>query len=113
MKKQPSGLIDATFYRQLRGVIHEARRFVHTTANAAMVKAKAAYGDGLIDSLAVKLTAEFGAGSTRSNLRDMRQFHLCFQNGRTLRGELTWSHYRLLITVENEEARPYYAEECA
>ena len=119
---------ESAFYAQVREVIVEARRYVHKTANAAMVKAywlvgkmiveqqggsaKATYGDGLIDALAEKLTAEFGAGFTRSNLRNMRQFYLCFENCHTLCGELSWSHYRLLITVENEEARRYYAEEC-
>lgn len=119
---------ESAFYAQVREVIVEARRYVHKTANAAMVKAywlvgkmiveqqggsaKATYGDGLIDALAEKLTAEFGAGFTRSNLRNMRQFYLCFENCHTLCGELSWSHCRLLITVENEEARRYYAEEC-
>lgn len=119
---------ESAFYAQVREVIVEARRYVHKTANAAMVKAywlvgkmiveqqggsaKATYGDGLIDALAEKLTVEFGAGFTRSNLRNMRQFYLCFENCHTLCGELSWSHYRLLITVENEEARQYYTEEC-
>ncbi len=119
---------ESAFYAQVREVIVEARRYVHKTANVAMVKAywlvgkmiveqqggsaKATYGDGLIDALAEKLTAEFGAGFTRSNLRNMRQFYLCFENCHTLCGELSWSHYRLLITVENEEARQYYTEEC-
>jgi len=127
-KRRTKTLVDASFYKRISDVIHEARRFVHVTANVAMVKAywlvgkmivekqggeaKAAYGDGLIDSLAEKLTAEFGAGFTRSNLRNMRQFYLCFENCHTLCGELSWSHYRLLITVESEEARQYYADEC-
>lgn len=75
---------ESAFYAQVRAVIVEARRYVHKTANVAMVKAywlvgkmiveqqggaaKAAYGDGLIDSLAERLTAEFGAGFTRVNL---------------------------------------------
>ena len=119
---------ESSFYAQVRTVIVEARWYVHKTANIAMVKAywlvgkmiveqqggaaKAAYGDGLVDALAERLTAEFGAGFTRSNLRNMRQFYLCFENCHTLCGELSWSHYRLLITVESEEARQYYAEEC-
>jgi hypothetical protein len=30
-----------------------------------------------------------------------------------LRGELSWTHYRLLISVENEDARRYYMNEAA
>ena len=115
-------------YSQVRGVIAEARRYVHTAANTAMVKAywlvgkmivdrqggegRAAYGDGLIDALAKRLTAEFGTGFGRVNLFAMRKFYLAFPKVQTLCEQLSWSHYRLLITVENEEARQYYAEEC-
>jgi len=128
MKKKTSQVVDVTFYRQVSGVINEARRFVHAAANSAMVKAywlvgkmivekqggsaKAAYGDGLIDSLAEKLTQEFGAGFRRVNLFAMRKFYLSFPKIHTLCEQLSWSHYRLLITVENEEARQYYADEC-
>lgn len=119
---------ESAFYAQVREVIVETRRYVHKTANAAMVKAywlvgkmiveqqggsaKATYGDGLIDALAEKLTAEFGAGFTRVNLFAMRKFYLSFPKVQTLCEQLSWSHYRLLITVENEEARQYYTEEC-
>lgn len=118
---------DADFYEQVRDVFVEARQFVHKTANFAMVKAywlvgkmivekqggeaKAAYGDGLIASLSSRLTADLGKGFTEANLRYMRMFYLAFQNCHTLCDELSWSHYRLLISVENEEARAYYLEE--
>ena len=41
----------------------------------------------------------------------VRRFYLAFQNVHTLCEQLSWSHYRLLISVENEEARAYYLEE--
>lgn len=118
---------DAQFYAQVRDVFVQARQFVHKTANFAMVKAywlvgkmivekqggeaKAAYGDRLIASLAIQLTADLGKGFTQANLRYMRLFYLAFRNCHTLCDELSWSHYRLLISVENEEARAYYLEE--
>ena len=112
---------DAAFYAQVRDVFVQARQFVHKTANFAMVKAywlvgkmivekqggeaKAAYGDRLIDELSVRLTQDLGAGFTRVNLFYMRRFYLAFQIVHTLCEQLSWSHYRLLISVENEEAR--------
>ena len=118
---------DAAFYAQVRDVFVQARQFVHKTANFAMVKAywlvgkmivekqggeaKATYGDGLIDELSARLTKDLGAGFTRVNLFYMRRFFLAFQNVHTLCEQLSWSHYRLLISVENEEARAYYLEE--
>jgi hypothetical protein len=33
------------------------------------------------------------------------------ENSSTLRKELTWTHYRLLLRVENQKARNYYIQE--
>ena len=120
--------VESSLYQNVRNCIAEARARVYAAANSALVEAywnvgrqiveaqggaaKAKYGNGLIDAIASKLTAEFGAGFTRSNLRNMRQFYLMFQNRHTLCGKLSWSHYRLLITVEDEDARQYYLGEC-
>lgn len=58
------------------------------------------------------MTKEFGKGFTVANLKNMRQFYLIFQKSYALRSELTWTHYRLLMRVENENARNFYIEEC-
>ena len=126
-KKTTETVVDSAFYGKVREVFEQARQFVRTTANFAMVKAywlvgkmivekqggaaKAAYGDGLIDELSRRLTNEFGAGFKRVNLFNMRRFFLSFPKVHTLCEQLSWSHYRLLISVENEEARQYYLEE--
>lgn len=59
------------------------------------------------------MTADFGKGFTATNLKYMRQFYLAFPIGHTLRDQLSWSHYRLLMRVENEQARQFYLDECA
>lgn len=41
----------------------------------------------------------------------MRQFYLTFPKSYALRSELSWTHYRLLMRVENENAREFYTEE--
>ena len=46
-----------------------------------------------------------------ANLKNMRQFYLTFPNGYALRSELSWTHYRSLMRVENEKARNFYLEE--
>ena len=58
------------------------------------------------------MTKEFGKGFIVANLKNMRQFYLIFQKSYALRSELTWTHYRLLMRVENENARNFYIEEC-
>lgn len=57
---------------------------------------RAAYGKNLLDYLSAQLTAEFGKGFDKSNLRKMRQFYCTFPIRDTLCLELSWSHYRLL-----------------
>lgn len=42
----------------------------------------------------------------------MRLFYLAFPNHHALRDELSWTHYRLLIKVEKQTARDFYADEC-
>ena len=74
---------------------------------------RAAYGKNLLDYLSAQLTAEFGKGFDKSNLRKMRQFYCTFPIRDTLCLELSWSHYRLLMRVPDEQARTFYMEECA
>lgn len=57
------------------------------------------------------MTVDFGKGFTPTNLKYMRQFYLTFPNCHALRGELSWTHYCLLMCVENENAREFYTEE--
>ncbi len=118
---------EAELYASVREYIANAREKVYVAANSAMVEAywnvgreivekqggagRAAYGDGLIDRLSAKLTAEFGPGYTRSNLRNMRQFYLMFPICHAVSGKLTWTHYRTLITIEDKAKRQYYFEE--
>ena len=74
---------------------------------------RAAYGKGVLKELAARLTVDFGKGFDERELRKMRQFYLTFPIRDTLRPELTWSHYRRLISVENNQARVWYMNEAA
>ena len=46
------------------------------------------------------------------NLRNMRQFYLTFPKRYALRSELNWTHYRILMRVESDDARDYYFNKC-
>jgi hypothetical protein len=72
---------------------------------------RAEYGKGLIAYLSQRLTEEFGKGFTVANLRNMRQFYQAFPIRYTLRSELSWSHYRLLMCVEEPKRRLYLPTE--
>ena len=73
--------------------------------------ARAEYGARLLPRLAEKLTEEFGRGFDASNLRYMRLFYLAFPNCDALRHELSWTHYRTLLRVEDAAAREWYENE--
>jgi len=73
--------------------------------------ARAEYGIRLIPILAESLTREFGRGFDASNLRYMRLFYQAFPIRDALRHELSWTHYRILLKVEQEGARSWYMAE--
>lgn len=116
-------------YQTIRSSIVEAQRKMCSAVNSAMVIAyweigeqihiacgennRAEYGKRLLQYLSERLTAEFGKGFSIANLRNMRQFYNCFPIRYTLCSELSWSHYRLLMRVQDESARSFYLEECA
>lgn len=66
---------------------------------------RAEYGKKVLKNLATRLTTDFGKGVDERELRKMRQFYQLFSIRDTLRPELSWSHYRRLLSVENEKAR--------
>lgn len=118
------------FIDDIRALINEARKQVVHTVNTVMVatyweigrriveeeqngKERAEYGTYLIQNLSKVLTTEFGKGFDESNLRNMRLFFKAFPIRDSLRHELSWTHYRQLIRVENEEARKFYLKEAA
>jgi len=116
----------------IRNILSEAR---HTTAraiNTTMVAAywligkrivveeqkgaeKASYGEGLLKNLSKELTAEFGNGFSYANLKNMRKFYKTYPNekGYTLCSQLPWSHNRLIMRVQNSDAREWYLREAA
>jgi len=115
-------------YQRVREIIDNARNKVYQTANIEMLQAywnvgrliveeeqngkdRAEYGSFLISKLSGKLTQEYGKGFTESNLKYMRQFYQTFEKSHALRGELSWTHYRLLLKVEKEDALDFYIKE--
>ena len=59
------------------------------------------------------MSAEYGKGFTVRNLQIMRQFFNTFLNMHALCTQLSWSHYRLLIRIDNISQREFYLAECA
>ena len=117
-------------YGAIRQILETARQSAYKAVNFAMVQAywqigrlivedeqngenRAEYGKKVLEELAQRLSAEFGRGFDTSNLRYMRLFYKAFPICDALRHELSWTHYRSLLRVENKEARDWYMNEAA
>lgn len=74
---------------------------------------RAEYGKQVLENLSLRLSNDFGKGFDPSNLWNMRKFYLTFPILDALRRELSWTHYRLLVRVEDSDARNFYLNECA
>jgi predicted nuclease of restriction endonuclease-like (RecB) superfamily len=115
---------------RITGIIETARKRVQSVVDNEMVRAyweigreivedeqqgeqRAEYGKALIQNLASELTLRHGKGFTASNLLAMRRFYLSFQIQHALRAELSWTHYRQLLKIEEPQKRSFYEIECA
>lgn len=114
-------------YRLIRNYVIDAQKQVYSSVNSAMVTAywnigkeiyevcgdssRATYGKQVLEELSERLSAEFGKGFDARNLRNMRQFYLAYPKWNTVCSELSWSHYRLLMRVEDHQARLFYTSE--
>lgn len=72
---------------------------------------RAGYGQEIIKQLSKKLIRKHGKGFNTTNLWYIRQYYSIFQNFHALRGRLSWTHYRLLLKVEKDQARQFYMQE--
>ena len=101
-------------------------------------EARAEYGKAVLKELSKRLTDRLGEGWSYSTLKNIRQFYIVFSKGLTSgcpkssqkanrwladypKAEehffeptftLSWSHYLILMRVENPAARSFYEIEC-
>lgn len=118
--------------QDVRTILQEARQLTARAINSTMVTAywligkrivveeqqgqeRAAYGEQILKKLSQELTAEFGNGFSYANLKNMRKFYKTYPNqkGYTLCTQLSWSHNRLIMRVEDPVAREWYLQEAA
>jgi predicted nuclease of restriction endonuclease-like (RecB) superfamily len=73
--------------------------------------ARAEYGKRLVATLAKDLTLRHGRGFSRSNVMMMRAFYLHFPKVQTLSGQLSWSHYVELLSIDDALERGFYEKQ--
>lgn len=117
----------------LRQIIVQGRRQAYISINASMIqtywnvgrriveeeqhgKERAEYGTGMLKNIALELMPEFGDNFTDRRLRDYRQFYLSFSDLEIWHScvpNLTWTHIRHLLRVDDAQARLWYMKETA
>lgn len=124
---------ESTIFSDVRNIIENGLRKAYQNANTVTVltywqvgrriveeeqqgERRAEYGSKLITTLAEVLSMEYAQGFSARDLRNYRQFYLCFSDLEiwyTRVPNLKWSHYRTLLSVTNEDARYWYVQEAA
>lgn len=110
-------------------IIESAQKFAYSAINFAIIQRnwllgkriaeedlhgekRAAYGKEIIKKLSESLTDLYGKGFDTSNLYKYSDFYQTFPNLDAVRlNSLSWSHYRILLQVENADARSWYEKE--
>ena len=75
---------------------------------------RAKYGSNLIRFLPVNLVQDFGEAYSMRNLQYMRQFYIKFPDFEIVNTRvhnLSWSHFRMLLRVSDDDARYWYLKE--
>lgn len=76
---------------------------------------RAEYGKEILQTLSGELTQEYGRGFDRRNLYYMVRFAEVFQDEKivnALRSQLSWTHFRELLSIEDPLKRDFYSEMC-
>ena len=66
------------------------------------------YGEGIVKKYASILTKEFGKGYKLSELYKMQQFYELIQKVAPLERNLSWSHYKILLSLKDTNEIKYY-----
>lgn len=127
-KKNEQLKIDKTLIRNIREIITNSRTNIVRKVNHALIATYWQIGNEIIRnerinkidkqssrqiilSLSKQLTSELGKGFSRSNLFNMRKFHVEYPSVQTLSGQLNWSHICELLIIESKEKRSFYEKE--
>ena len=117
----------------IRQIIESGRRQAYASVNATMIvtywnigkriveeeqhgEARAEYGKRMLKLLSRQLIADYGDNYSERRLRDYRQFYLYFSNLEIWHARvpnLTWTHFRHLLRIDEEKVRLWYMNEAA
>lgn len=74
-------------------------------------KDRADYGKYLVEFISQELETEYGSGFSKRYVEIMRQFYCTFPIANSLSSQLSWTQYKLLIRIDNQDKRDFYIAE--
>ena len=108
-------LVDNEIYSKVKDYSKERHRVItYYEIGKLLSEAGSAYGEGIIEKYAEKLTLEVGKKYNKRTLFRMRQFYEMFKEQKvsTVWTQLSWSHYRLLLPFNDINKICYYVKIC-
>lgn len=133
VKMEDDLILYQSFLTDIKSIIAAGRDASYHAANASMIMTywgigkriveqeqngehRAEYGKHLISILSDELVKEYGKGFSEKNLRYFRKFYILFPNREIWNARvpnLNWTHFRILLRVEDENARLWYLNEAS
>lgn len=125
---------DQLFFADISELLRSGRETAYRSVNSVMIKtywqigkriveqeqhgkARANYGEQLIVHLSRYLTDCFGKGFSVANLKNIRQFYQTFtvldELATQCVANLSWSHLRLIMRLDDTKERTYYLQEAS
>ena len=104
-------LIDNEVYAKVKDYSRERNKVItYFEIGRLLTEAGGKYGDNIIDEYSKKLILEVGKKYNRRTLFRMKQFYNVFSNEKvsTMLTQLSWSHYLLLISLNDYNEIIYY-----
>lgn len=123
----------STIFSDVRNIIENGLRKAYQNANTVTVltywqvgrriveeeqqgEKRAEYGAQIINMLSAELCKIYAKGYSPRDLRAYRQFYLCFNDLEIWYSRvpnLTWTHFRTLLSVTSDDARYWYVKEAS
>jgi predicted nuclease of restriction endonuclease-like (RecB) superfamily len=116
---------------EVRSLIEQSRQQLASAVNSALTllywhigqrvrtevlkQERAAYGEQIVSALARQLELEYGRGFSAKNVRHMLRFAETFPDVQivsAMRRQLSWTHFRTLIYIDDPLKRDFYLQMC-
>jgi predicted nuclease of restriction endonuclease-like (RecB) superfamily len=125
--KSMQPILNNNIYKDIKSLIEQTKQNVATTVNSALTllywnigkhindeilkNNRAAYGQEIVQALSAQLTQEYGKGYSKQSLLHMCKFNEIFNDLEIVSAlwrQLTWTHFKTIIYIEDELKREFY-----